>query len=87
MPTYVHLRTISLGIARRPATHNPLVHGSSPCGPTTFESRALRGFCVSGWFSQILVSFCALPYRGLPGPIQVQARLGNFQFGRMKWQV
>jgi len=20
--------------------HNPLVHGSSPCGPTTFESRA-----------------------------------------------
>ncbi|CAI8913404.1 hypothetical protein EMIT0373P_40055 [Pseudomonas chlororaphis] len=23
-----------------------MVHGSSPCGPTIFESRALRGFCV-----------------------------------------
>jgi len=25
-----------------------LVHGSSPCGPTKQESRALRGFFVSG---------------------------------------
>jgi len=47
MPTYVHLRAISLGIAARPATHNPLVHGSSPCGPTKQESRAMRGFFVS----------------------------------------
>ena len=50
MPTYVQLRTTSLGIHGRPATHNPLVHGSSPCGPTKQESRALRGFFVSGRF-------------------------------------
>ncbi len=30
-----------------------MVHGSSPCGPTTFKSRALRGFCVSGGTRQI----------------------------------
>jgi DNA-binding Lrp family transcriptional regulator len=53
MPTYVHLRTISLGIPARPATHNPLVHGSSPCGPTKQESRALRGFCVPVTYSPI----------------------------------
>jgi len=33
--TCAKLRTISLGLQRFWATHNPLVHGSSPCGPTT----------------------------------------------------
>lgn len=46
MPSFVQLRTISLGIPARPATHNPLVHGSSPCEPITFEGRALRGFLL-----------------------------------------
>lgn len=27
------------------------------------------------------------PIAAFPGAIQVQARLGNLQFGRMKWQV
>ena len=34
------LLPVSLGLQRSQATHNPLVHGSSPCGPTTYESRA-----------------------------------------------
>ena len=44
MPTYVHLRTISLGIARRPATHNPLVVGSSPTGPTILKAARCAAF-------------------------------------------
>ena len=58
MPTYVHLRTLSLGIPARPATHNPLVHGSSPCGPTKQESRALRGF-RRFWHLKKLVAWIA----------------------------
>ena len=48
MPTYVHLRTISLGIPAGPATHNPLVHGSSPCGPTKLKAAHCAALVVSG---------------------------------------
>ena len=44
MPTYVHLRTLSLGIPVRPATHNPLVVGSSPTGPTILKAARCAAF-------------------------------------------
>ncbi len=48
MPTYVQLRTTSLGIHGRPATHNPLVHGSSPCGPTILKAAHCAAFGFLG---------------------------------------
>ena len=42
--TYTKLRPISLGLQRFQATHNPLVHGSSPCGPTTFKAAHCAAF-------------------------------------------
>ena len=39
------LLPVSLGLQRSQATHNPLVHGSSPCGPTKYQKAArFRGF-------------------------------------------
>ena len=46
--TFASLRKILSGLQRCYTTHNPLVVGSSPTGPTKQESRAMRGFCVSG---------------------------------------
>jgi len=41
------LRPVSLALQRSQATHNPLVHGSSPCGPTKYDKAAQsRGFFV-----------------------------------------
>jgi len=46
-------------------THNPLVHGSSPCGPTTFQSRAMRGFFICAGH-QVCPTAVALECRLLP---------------------
>ena len=49
MPTYVHLRTVSLEIPGRPATHNPLVVGSSPTGPTILKAAHCAAFVFPGF--------------------------------------
>jgi len=36
--TCAKLLTVLLGLKPFEATHNPLVHGSSPCGPTIFKA-------------------------------------------------
>ena len=52
MPGYVQFRTSSQAIPARPASHNPLIHGSSPCGPTRYDKAAL----MRGFFLPIAVS-------------------------------
>jgi hypothetical protein len=48
MPNFVQLRTVSLGISLLPATHNPLVVGSSPTGPTILKAAHCAVFAFSG---------------------------------------
>lgn len=41
---YAKLCTASLGLQGLQATHNPLIHGSRPCGPTTFKDAHCAAF-------------------------------------------
>lgn len=42
--TCAELLTVLLGLRRFEATHNPLVLGSNPCGPTTFKAAHCAAF-------------------------------------------
>ena len=42
--TYAKLLPVSIDLQRSQATHNPLVHGSSPCGPTNSKAAHCAAF-------------------------------------------
>ena len=58
--------------------HNPLVAGSSPAGPTTQESRALRGFCASG------ISLKRTIHAAPPSPKNLIAKRSDDLFARVR---